>query len=120
MIKETMTISVQHPSDYILEPSKVHDGRVYCKYSGINGLTQPCTKGEKHAYSIDSYPVVIKTLTVLVGRLSLSVDWENGPERRLKTFINPLSSCNLKANSADPDRSPRSDLRLHCLPVAQH
>ena len=27
----------------------------------------------------------IKALTALVGRLSLSVDWENGPERKLKT-----------------------------------
>ena len=26
-----------------------------------------------------------KALTVLVARLSLSVDWENGPERGLKT-----------------------------------
>ena len=33
-----MTVSVQHPFDYILEPSKVNDGRVYWKCSGINGL----------------------------------------------------------------------------------
>ena len=33
----------------------------------------------------------IKVLTALVGRLSLSVGWENGPELRLKTV-----SFNLK------------------------
>ena len=32
----------------------------------------------------------IKELTKLVGRLSLTVEWENGPERRLKTVsFNP-------------------------------
>ena len=28
----------------------------------------------------------IKALTALVGRVSLSVGWENGPERELKTI----------------------------------
>ena len=33
---------------------------------------------------------LIKALTALVGQLSLSVDWENGPGRGLKTVsVNP-------------------------------
>ena len=34
--------------------------------------------------------MIIKALRALVGRLSLSVGWENGPERRLETVsFNP-------------------------------
>ena len=34
--------------------------------------------------------ISIKALTALVGQLSLSVGWENGPEQRLKTVsFNP-------------------------------
>ena len=39
----------------------------------------------------------IKTLTALMGQLSLSVGWENGPERGLKTvifYMVHLTSCN--------------------------
>ena len=44
----------------------------------------------------------IKALTVLVGRLSLSVGWENGPERRPKTVsFNPQLFVIL-VYSADP------------------
>ena len=36
-------------------------------------------------------PRIIKALTALVGRLSLSVGWENGPKQGLKTVsFNPL------------------------------
>ena len=45
----------------------------------------------------------VKALTTLVGRLSVSVGWVNGPERELKT---------VSANSADPDQMPGS-VSLH-------
>ena len=50
----------------------------------------------------------IKALTALVGRLSLSLGWENGPEWELKTVLfNPQLPV-IKTNSADPDQTPRS------------
>ena len=59
----------------------------------------------------------IKALTTLVDRLSLSVDWENGPERRLKTV---LTSCNFSfdlSNNANLDQTPFCGIYqgLHCL-----
>ena len=64
---------------------------------------------------------VIKALTALVGRLSLSAGWKNGPERGLDCSFNPLPP-EVYANSADRDQTPRSaasDLGLHCLRMSQ-
>ena len=48
----------------------------------------------------------IKALTALVGRLSLSLGWENGPERGIKTVsLNPILP-DIKANSAYLDQMP--------------
>ena len=47
--------------------------------------------------------ITIKAPTALMGRLSLSVGWENGPERGLKT----VSFNQFKQNSAEPDQTPR-------------
>ena len=45
---------------------------------------------EVNRKSQKSSPLTIKALTALVGRLSLSVGWENGSERVLKTVsFNP-------------------------------
>ena len=64
----------------------------------------------------------IKALIALVGRLSLIVGWENGPEHGLKTAsFNPKLHV-IEANSTDPDQTPRSaasDLGLHSLPMSQ-
>ena len=60
----------------------------------------------------------IKALIALVGGLSLSVGWENGPEGNLRQFLLTLNHV-IKANSTDPDQTPQnaaSDLGLHCLP----
>ena len=57
-----------------------------------------------------------------MGRLSLSVGWEYGPERGIKTVSCKPLLLLIKANSADPDQTPRSaasDLGLHCLPMSQ-
>ena len=57
-----------------------------------------------------------------MGRLSLSVDWENGPDRgRWTVSFNPEVPV-IKTNSAEPDQTPKSaasDLDLHCLPKPQ-
>ena len=73
-----------------------------------------------HIQQLSDTAGIIKVLTALVGPLSLSVGWENGPERGIKTFIQPLTSCNL--GSADLDQMPHSvasDLGMHCLPRSQ-
>ena len=57
-----------------------------------------------------------------MGQLSLSAGWENGPEQGLKAVLLNLWLPVIKANSADPDQTPRSvasDLGLHCLPMSQ-
>ena len=49
-----------------------------CQFDAISHVSYSIEKNEFEA------------LTALVGRLSLSVDWENGPERRFKTVsFNP-------------------------------
>ena len=64
----------------------------------------------------------IKVLIALVGWLSLSIGWENGPEQGRKpvSFIPKLPV--IYANSADPDQMPHSvasDLGLHRLSMPQ-
>ena len=49
--------------------------------------------------------VRIKVLTALVGRFSLSVGWENGPEWELKTVSFNRILTVTKANRADPDQT---------------
>ena len=50
----------------------------------------------------------MKALIALVGRLSLSVGWDNVSERGLKTVsFNPQRPV-IQANSADPDKISRS------------
>ena len=64
---------------------------------------------------------MIKALTALVGRLSLSVGGENGPEQGLKTVSFNSEVPVIYANSKDPDQTPRSaasDLGLYCLPMS--
>ena len=39
---------------------------------------------------------IIKALIALVGQLSLSVGWENSPEREQDCFVLPITSCNLR------------------------
>ena len=50
------------------------------------------------------------------GRLLLSVDWENGPERRFRTVSFNPSLPVIQAYSADPDQTPcsaASEMSLH-------
>ena len=57
-----------------------------------------------------------------MGRLSLSVDWENGPERGFQTVSFSSLLPVVLTNSTGPDQTPRSaasDLGLHCLPMSQ-
>ena len=58
-----------------------------------------------------------------MGRLSLIVDWENGPKQGHKPVsFNPYPPVIL-ANSAGPDKTLRfaaSDLGMHCLPMSLH
>ena len=55
-----------------------------------------------------------------MGRLCLSVGWENGLKRGLKTVSFNLPV--IKANGSNPYQTPRpatSNLGLHCLPMSQ-
>ena len=61
----------------------------------------------------------MKALTALVDRLSGKMVL-NGP-LRVKTDSFTLDFSLFKANSANPDQTPRSaasDLGLHCLPMS--
>ena len=56
-----------------------------------------CDRGERPTrvctvcHYINTFTKAIKALKVLVGRLSLNVGWESGPERGRKTVsFNPL------------------------------
>ena len=51
---------------------------------------------------------LIKALTALVGRLSLTVGWENGPERGLKTVSFNPSLPVIYVNTRVLDQTPRS------------
>ena len=53
-----------------------------------------------------------KAPAALVGRLSLSVRWENSPERGLKTASFNHYLPVILANNADADQMPRSGSAL--------
>ena len=77
---------------------------------------------KRYPFEVKNTSNVIKALTTLVGRLSLKVGCENGPERGLKAVSLKRLLPVILANSADPDQMPRSvasDLRLRCLPISQ-
>ena len=57
--------------------------------------------------------LVIEVTIALLGQLSLSVGWENGLERGLRTVsLNDQFSV-FTADSADPDQTPRSKRQLN-------
>ena len=109
------------------------------KWTGRHSATDSCIKcawlinetkaGQTHAHNtfaaasmcLECLLASMKALRSLLGRLSLSVGWANGPGRGRKIVSFNLNSLKLK-QTVQTDQMPHSaasDLGLHCLQTSQ-